>query len=131
MILVDSSVWIDFLRGRPTSQAVKLKTILGTQRIGVGDLIMAEVLQGCLDHREFSDTLRLMSRLDLITIAGHEVAVEAARNYIRLRGFGVTVRKTIDSLIATRCIVSGYDLLHNDRDFLPFEEHLGLKCVAC
>jgi predicted nucleic acid-binding protein len=108
---------------------MKLKSLLGAEPVGVGDLILAEVLQGCLHYREFSDTLRLMSRLDLVTIAGHEVAVEAARNYIRLRALGVTVRKTIDTLIATRCILSDFQLLHNDRDFDAFERHLGLSCV--
>ena len=79
MILADSSVWIDFLRGAATPQALTLRSLLGTKRISVGDLIVAEVLQGCVVPRQFSDTLRLMSRLNLVTIGGHEVAVEAAR----------------------------------------------------
>ena len=129
MILADSSVWIDFLRGAATPQALTLRSLLGTKRISVGDLIVAEVLQGCVVPRQFSDTLRLMSRLNLVTIGGHEVAVEAARNHLRLREKGITPRKTIDTLIATRCIVSGYELLHSDRDFDHFEKHLGLRCV--
>ena len=129
MIIVDSSVWIDFLRGLETPQTIELKVLLGTDQIAIGDLIMAEVLQGCIRPKDFNDTLRILSRLNLIDVAGHEVAVEAARNYLRLRSKGITIRKTIDTLIATRCILSGFELLHNDRDFLPFEEHLGLKCV--
>ena len=129
MILVDSSVWIDFLRGIETPQTRNLKVLLGTDQVAIGDLIMTEVLQGCVRPKEFDDTLRILSRLNLIAIAGHEVAVEAARNYLRLRALGVTIRKTVDTLIATRCIMSGFELLHNDRDFIPFEKHLGLKCV--
>ncbi|MGH9945660.1 MAG: type II toxin-antitoxin system VapC family toxin [Pyrinomonadaceae bacterium] len=129
MILVDSSVWIDFLRGIETPQTVELKSLLGADQIAIGDLIMTEVLQGCVQPREFDETLRTLSRLNLVTIAGHEIAVEAARNYLRLRSFGITIRKTIDTLIATHCIMNGYALLHNDRDFLPFEKHLGLKSV--
>ncbi|MBV9240491.1 MAG: VapC toxin family PIN domain ribonuclease, partial [Acidobacteria bacterium] len=89
------------------------------------------VLQGCLTPNEFNETLRVLGRLTLIDIVGHEVAVEAARNYGLLRARGITVRKTIDTLIATRCIVNNIRLLHSDRDFLPFEAHLGLKCIAC
>lgn len=130
MIFVDSSVWIDYLRDRDTRQTRELDSILGNERVVVGDIVLAEVLQGCSDSKAFNETLRLFRRLDFITVGGYEVALEAARNYIALRSVGVTVRKTIDTLIATRCILSGFELLHNDRDFVPFEKHLGLKCVV-
>lgn len=129
MIFVDSSVWIDYLRDLETIQTEKLDSILGNERVVIGDLVIAEVLQGCNDSKIFSDTVRLFRRSDFVIVGGYEVVVEAARNYIALRSKGITIRKTIDTLIATRCILNGYQLLHNDRDFLPFEKHLGLKCV--
>lgn len=129
MIIVDSSVWIDFFGARETPQTIKLKALLGNTQIGIGDLILAEVLQGCSDKKIFNETLDILGRLDFVILGGYRISVEAARNYIKLRSLGYTVRKTIDTIIATHCILSGFELLHNDRDFLPFEEHLGLKCV--
>ncbi|MEO8649929.1 MAG: PIN domain nuclease [Acidobacteriota bacterium] len=129
MIFVDSSVWIDYLRGLDTLQTLELDLILGRKRIVIGDLVLTEVLQGCTDQKAFNETSRLLRQASFVTVGGYQVAVEAARNYITLRSKGVTVRKTVDTLIATCCIHSGFELLHNDRDFLPFEEHLGLKCV--
>ena len=129
MIFVDSSVWIDYLRNLETIQTLKLESIFGKERVVVGDLVIAEVLQGCNDSKIFNDTVQLFWRSDFVIVGGYEVVVEAARNYIVLRSKGITVRKTIDTLIATRCILNGYELLHNDRDFIPFETHLGLKCV--
>lgn len=127
MIFVDSSVWIDYLRDLATPQTTKLDDLLGNEIVVIGDLIIAEVLQGCDSDKTFRETLRLFNRLDLVVVGGHDVAIEAAKNFRVLRAMGITVRKTIDTLIATRCIVSGYELLHNDRDFIPFEQHLGLK----
>lgn len=129
MIFVDSSVWIDYLRDLETIQTKKLELILGKERVVVGDLVIAEVLQGSNDLKTFNETVRLFQRSDFVIIGGYQVLIEAARNYIALRSKGITVRKTIDTLIATRCILNGYELLHNDRDFDPFEKHLGLKCV--
>jgi predicted nucleic acid-binding protein len=129
MIFVDSSVWIDYLREFETPQTEKLDSILGNERVVVGDLVIAEVLQGCNDRKTFNDTVRLFRRSDFVIVGGYQIVLEAARNYVVLRSKGITVRKTIDTLIATRCILSGFELLHNDRDFFPFEEHLGLKCV--
>lgn len=131
MILVDSSVWIDYLKGAPTPQADKLDALLGTVPLAIGDLILAEVLQGCRTDREFDLVRNTLRALDLIVIGGESAAIEAARNFRRLRAKGVTVRKTIDTLIATRCILDGLELLHDDRDFDPFEQHLGLRCVHC
>ncbi|EHR70703.1 putative nucleic acid-binding protein [Burkholderiales bacterium JOSHI_001] len=131
MILVDSSVWIDYLRGNATPQAEKLDSLLGVAPLAIGDLILTEVLQGCSTDREFNEVRRTLSALHLITLGGPDVAVEAAKNFRRLRTLGVTIRKTVDTVIATRCIVDKLELLHNDRDFQPFADHLGLRCVAC
>lgn len=127
MILVDSSVWVDFFRGAATPQAERLDELLGSEPLTVGDLILAEVLQGFSHERDFEQARKLLTALDVIDIGGHEVAVQAARNFRVLRSRGVTVRKTIDTLIATRCIESDYALLYSDRDFDPFVEHLGLR----
>lgn len=128
MILVDSSVWIDFFRGKASPQTDTLDALLGREPLLIGDLILAEVLQGFTTDRDFDRAHRLLGSLDLIEIGGHDIAVQAARNFRTLRGLGVTVRKTIDTLIATRCIESGIALLHSDRDFDAFVEHLGLEC---
>jgi len=126
VILVDSSVWIDYFRGVATPQADRLDALLGVEGLAMGDVVLAEVLQGFVSERDFVDALRLLTSLSVIDIAGQDIAVQAARNYRALRARGVTVRKTIDTLIATRCIESGYSLLYSDRDFDPFVEHLGL-----
>lgn len=127
MILVDSSVWIDYFRGTVTPQAEKLDLILGVEPIATGDLILAEVLQGFTAERDFNQAKTLMTSLVVIELGGQEVAIQAARNFRSLRALGVTVRKTIDTVIATRCIESGLALLYSDRDFDPFVEHLGLQ----
>jgi predicted nucleic acid-binding protein len=131
VILVDTSVWIDYLRGTSTPQTDKLDSLLDSAPLAIGDLILTEVLQGCRSDREFDSVRRTLGALDLITIGGRDVAVAAAGNFRRLRAIGITARKTIDTVIATRCIISRHELLHNDRDFEPFERHLGLRCVRC
>ena len=131
MILVDSSVWVDFFRNTATAQAEWLDRNLGVEGIAVGDLILAEVLRGFKDDRGFNEARRLLRRLEQVSLAGEEMAIEAARNYRKLRGAGVTVRGTIDVIIATRCLAEGYRLLHSDRDFDAFETHLGLQVVKC
>ena len=131
MILVDSSVWIDFFRNKPTAQAEWLDRNLGVEGLVVGDLILAEVLQGFRDDRGFNEAKRLLGQLEKVEVAGFDVAIEAARNYRKLRTLGVTVRGTVDVLIATRCLTSGLRLLHNDRDFDAFEKHLALRVVNC
>ena len=127
MILVDSSVWVDYLRDIETPQTARLEELLSRERLAVGDLILTEVLQGCTSDRRFAVALDMLSELHRLEIGGQAVAIEAARNFRRLRAKGITARKTIDTLIATRCIVDGLDLLYSDRDFDPFVEHLGLK----
>lgn len=127
MILVDSSVWIDFFRGAVTPQTERLDGLLGSEPLVVGDLILAEVLQGFSSERDFNQARKLLTALDVVELGGQEVAIQAARNFRALRARGVTIRKTIDTLIATRCIESDYSLLFSDRDFDPFVEHLGLR----
>ena len=129
MVLVDSSVWIDYLRGADTPQVGWLDEHLGVEPVAIGDLIFTEVLQGCGSDQNFNEVRRTLSALHQVEICGDDVKIEAARNFRRLRALGVTSRKTIDTLIATRCIVSQFVLLHSDRDFDAFERHLGLKCV--
>ena len=130
MILVDSSVWIDYFKGTITAQTGKLDTLLGNEPLAIGDLILVEVLQGFADDRDFTEATRMLTSLTVVELGGQEIAIQAARNFRKLRKLGVTIRKTIDTVIATRCIESGYKLLHNDRDFDPFAKHLGLRVVA-
>jgi len=126
VILVDSSVWIDYFRGVATLQTDRLDALLGQEPVAIGDLMLAEVLQGFTKDRDFEAALAMLGALEVIEIGGREVAVQAARNYRALRARGITVRKTIDTLIATRCIMDGVALLYSDRDFEPFVEYLGL-----
>ena len=126
MILVDSSVWIDYFRGVPTPQTDRLDALLPTELLLMGDLILAEVLQGFSSERDFNQAKALLMALPISTLAGADIALQAARNFRQLRALGVTVRKTIDTVIATHCIENGISLLYSDRDFDPFVEHLGL-----
>ena len=126
MILVDSSVWIDYFRGTITAQTEKLDRLLGSELLATGDLMLTEVLQGFDGNQDFLRAKKLLMALIAIEIGGEWVAIQAAQNFRTLRRRGVTVRKTIDSLIATRCIEDGHQLLHSDKDFEPFAEHLGL-----
>ena len=130
MIFVDSSVWIDYLSDHDNVQTRLLDSILGRERVIIGDVVLTEVLKGCTSEKDFRETLSLLRRLDIVTVGGYDVVVAAAKNHRALRGLGITVRNTIDTLIATRCILSKYELLHNDRDFVPFQKHLGLKCLT-
>jgi predicted nucleic acid-binding protein len=107
----------------------KLDGLLSQEPLAIGDLIFAEVLQGFVDERAFNEAEKMLTALVVLEIGGKEIAIRAARNFRVLRSLGVTVRKTIDTMIATRCIESGHRLLHNDRDFDPFVKHLGLRVV--
>lgn len=127
MILVDSSVWIDYFRGAATRETDLLDGLLGEDLLATGDLMLAEVLQGFRSDSEFEQARRLLATLDIVTLGGPEIALQAARNFRALRARGITTRKTIDTIIATRCIVGDYALLYSDRDFDPFVEHLGLR----
>ncbi|MES2297209.1 MAG: PIN domain nuclease [Pseudomonadota bacterium] len=127
MILVDSSVWIDYFHGADTPMVALLDSLLGRSPVIVGDLIAAEVLQGIRDEKQFKSVKKAFDAFDHIDIGGYDLALKASANYRALRAVGVTVRKTIDTLIATRCIEDGLTLLHSDREFLPFAQHLRLK----
>lgn len=130
MILVDSSVWIDYFRGVRTPQTDSLDRLLGTVLIATGDLVLMEVLQGFASERDFNRAERLLTSLCMIDIGGRDIAVKAARNFRMLRARGITIRKSIDTIIATRCIEDGLRLLYSDRDFKPFVSHLGLNAVV-
>lgn len=129
MILVDSSVWVDYFRGAATVQTGRLDSLLGSEPLAIGDLILTEVLQGFSSDRDFNQAKKLLSSLVMVELGGRDIAVQAAKNYRKLRVLGITARKTIDTVIATRCIIGGYTLLHSDRDFDPFVMHLGLRSV--
>lgn len=127
MILVDSSVWIDYFRGTPTAQTDFLDTVLGREPILIGDLILAEVLQGFASDHDFEQARTLLGTLEVLNLGGPVTAIQAARNFRTLRALGITVRKTIGTLIATSCIEHDHALLFSDRDFEPFVRHLGLR----
>ncbi len=127
MILVDSSVWIDYFRGSVTAETDLLDSLLGIEPLAIGDLILAEVLQGTSSERDFDRVRRRLKTLELIVIGGEAIAIQAARNYRALRSQGITIRKTIDTLIATHCIEDNLQLLFSDRDFDPFVALLGLR----
>lgn len=127
MILVDSGIWIDFFRGVASLQTERLNDLLGRREVAVADLVLVEVLQGFERDADYRNARRLLGLPTFVEIGGHEVAVEAAENYRLLRTRGITIRKTIDTLIATYCILHATPLLFQDRDFDPFVEHLGLR----
>ena len=127
-ILIDTSVWIDFFRGRPTPQVAQLKTIVGRHEVVIGDLILAELLQGIRYQSDLSRIEAKLAAFEVVPLVGESVARQSATNYRLLRRQGFTVRKTIDCLIATWCIRHGVPLLHADRDFRPFAQ-LGLVDV--
>jgi predicted nucleic acid-binding protein len=127
VILVDSSVWIDYFRGTLTVQTKRLDALLGSEPLAVGDLVLTEVLQGFNSERDFNQVRKLLTSLEVVEIGGREIAIQAARHFRTLRLFGVTVRKTINTLIATFCVEKNYALLYSDRDFEPFVEYLGMR----
>ena len=126
VILVDSSVWIAHLRGSLTLATAKLEAAVTTEPILVGDLILLEVLQGARDERSAARIERGLRRFEVAPLLDADLAPRAARNYRRLRDMGITIRKTNDIIIGTFCIERGCSLLHDDRDFVAMEEHLGL-----
>ncbi|MBA3880157.1 MAG: VapC toxin family PIN domain ribonuclease [Sphingobium sp.] len=127
MIFVDSGVWIDYFRGVRSAMTDRLNMLLGNELVVTGDLVLAEVLQGFATDTTFERALYVMSLPRIISVSDPDIAIAAARNYRILRAKGVTIRKTIDTLIATRCIALDVPLLYTDRDFDPFVDHLGLK----
>ena len=129
MIVVDTTVWIDVLQGRSNARSDWLNRNLTVESLALTDLIFCEILQGV--HRDDSFPLfqRDLLRFLVFETGGAELAVAAANNYRSLRKRGITIRSTIDCITATFCIREGHHLLHNDRDFDPFEKHLGLKVI--
>ena len=129
MILVDSSVWIDFFNGQDTRQTDLLDGLLGEEEVLLGDLIYVEVLQGFRRELEFQRAKHALDALPLAGLLGREIALASAMNYRALRQRAITVRGTIDVIIATFCVQNGHVLLHADRDFEPMREHLGLRTL--
>jgi predicted nucleic acid-binding protein len=129
MIIVDSSVWIDYFNGTPTAQTNKLDALLGVEPLAVGDIVLTEVLQGFARDVDFNRAKKLFSGFVLFEMLGEKNALKAAENFRTLRKQGITVRKTIDCVIATFCIENNHLLLFQDKDFNPFVEKLGLKPV--
>jgi predicted nucleic acid-binding protein len=128
--VVDSSVWIDFFNGIPTAETELLDGLLGREPLVVGDLVLAEVLQGFRREADFKAAHAALTALETVSMLGAEMAVRTAANYRRLRRRGVTVHKTIGVMIATWCIEFGHPLLFSDRDFDPCVTHLGLRPAA-
>ncbi len=130
MILVDSSVWIDYFNGRKTWQTDLLENLFSNVPIIIGDLILTEILQGFRSDNDYKTAKSFLSDLPFRQMGGYQVAVQSAQNYRALRKKGVTVRKTIDVIIGTYCILEDLPLLHDDRDFEPMVSHLSLKILS-
>jgi predicted nucleic acid-binding protein len=130
MILVDSSVWIDYFNGIANHQTDWLDLALGRKPIIIGDLILVEVLQGFQKDSDFKTAQELLLKFPVYTLCGKDLALESAANYRLLRKKGLTVRKTMDILIGTFCIHNSVSILHNDKDFDPLVKYLKLKAVA-
>ena len=130
MILVDSSVWIDFFNGTENAETDKLNEILGLEEIVIGDLILVEVLQGFRSDTDYKTAKNVLTSLTVHELLGKELAIKSANNFRKLRKKGITIRKTADVIIATYCIENKMPLLFTDKDFLPFVANLRLKS-AC
>jgi predicted nucleic acid-binding protein len=130
VIIVDSSVWIDYFNGRDTPQTSTLDTFLGVEPLDIGDLILTEVLQGFKSDADYNTAKQVLLSLSVFEMLGLELAIKAADNFRALRKRGVTVRKTADVIIATFCIEARHSLLFADRDFQPFVDHLGLRAAS-
>lgn len=130
MILVDSSVWIDYFNGKATGQTALLDVLLSQELVITGDLVVAEVLQGFREERDFGKARDLLDTLICKEMLGKHLAVKSAQNYRLLRREGVTTRKTIDVIIATFCVQNRMALLHSDRDFELMAKHLGLQTIT-
>ncbi|MFT5143974.1 MAG: putative nucleic acid-binding protein [Rhodothermales bacterium] len=129
MIIVDTSVWIDYFNGRETPQSRALDSLLGRDPIAIGDLILAEILQGFRSDRDYLRAKRALLALPVLEMLGVERSIKCAENFRALRKKGVTIRKTTDVIIASYCIDNSHALLYADRDFDPFVKHLGLATL--
>ena len=127
MILLDSTVLIDYFNGKTNWQVEILESILGKELVVIGDYVLTEVLQGFRSDKEFQKAKTILLSFPCFDIGGKEIAIQSAKNFRYLRKKGKTVRKTIDVIIATFCIENNFTLLHNDRDFYPFVKYLKLK----
>ena len=127
MIFVDSSVWIDYFNGNITQETNKLDSILGSSPVCIGDIVLTEVLQGFRNDKDFNTAKEFLSSLIIVNVLDTSTALKSANNFRTLRKKGITIRKTIDVIIATFCIDNNIPLLYSDRDFIPFQEHLNLK----
>jgi predicted nucleic acid-binding protein len=127
MIVVDSSVWIDYFSGADTSQAEKLDRTLGIKPVAIGDLILTEVLQGFRHDKDYKAARKVFDDVTIFDMLGVQMAIKSAENFRALRKKGITVRKTVDVIIATFCIEQTLPLLFSDKDFKPFVKHLGLS----
>lgn len=130
MIVVDSSVWIDYFNGVDNPYVAKLDALLGVELIAIGDIILTEILQGFQSDKDFKTAKFILLGLAVFDMLGQQNAITAAENYRYLRKKGITIRKTIDCMIATFCIQNNHELLFRDKDFQPFVEHLGLRVVG-
>ena len=126
MIVVDSSVWVDYFNGQDTPQTAKLDALLGIEPLAIGDLILTEVLQGFRRDADFAKAKALLLSLTVLEMLGQDNAIRSAEHYRALRKRGITIRKTVDVIIATFCIVEGHSLLFSDKDFVPFVDQFGL-----
>ena len=129
MILVDSSVWIDYFNGQDTPAVERLDQLLGIQPLAIGDIILTEVLQGFRQDKDYAKAKDLLLSLTVFQLTNTHLAIRSADNFRTLRKQGITIRKTIDVIIATFCIEEKHSLLFSDRDFLPFVKHLGLDTI--
>ena len=130
MIMVDSSVWIDYFNGRDTTQTTELDLLLGVKPIAIGDIILTEVLQGFRNDEDYKIAHSLLMSLTIFELWGEKMALKSADNYRLLRKQGITIRKTTDVIIASFCIENDLPLLFSDKDFLPFVKHLRLVSVC-
>ena len=129
MVLADTSVWIDYFNGVSNWQTERLDLLLDTEPVALGDLILTEVLQGFRSDTDFRKAQTFLAELPFYELGGYAVCLQAARNYRALRAKGTTIHKTIDVIIGTACIEWSFQLLHNDRDFDPLHDVLGLQVV--
>ena len=129
MIVVDSSIWIDYFNGTISKETNWLDEALGIEPIIMGDIILTEVLQGFQNEKDFRTAKKLLLDFPFMDMIGQELAIKSAMNYRALRQIGITIRKTIDVLIGTFCIHNNFALLHNHKDFDPLEKHLKLKVM--
>lgn len=130
MIIVDSSVWVDYFNGQDTSQTAKLDALLGVEPLAIGDLILTEMLQGFRLDNDFAQAKDLLLSLTVFEMLGVEHAVRSAEYYRALRKRGITIRRTVDVIIATFCIIEDHVLLFSDKDFIPFVDQFGLREVT-